>query len=336
MRKLVLLFTLALALPTSVFSQISITDGRHTLEISGGIYGYYNYRFYPSDPKNYKKDNFSLRNAYIEFEGRIGRNIEYELQYNFAKTSLDDPENPPLMNAYGKYKGFKAADVTFGYTKVPYSRSSLVPFQYMPFIQRPTISKGDIYSRRDMGVMLSKSLMNQQLNYYFGIFTGLGEAFNSAIYGGDNDNSGKPEFIARVDYSWPSRFRYREIDVNHSAIPMFSLGVNGRYSNKQNAFVGDYSIKTVDGKRAAYGGDFSFQYRGFSLQAEGHQIVVTPRDPSTLIYSDKDPNTGQPVPQNWIGKETSFMAGGFLVSANYYSKALRSVFAVRYDRFNAK
>ena len=333
MRIFLLALLASLCIHPSAKAQLLLTDGRNTLEISGGLYTYYNYRFYPEKATDQKKNNFAVRNAYIDFEGRIGKNIEYDLKYNFAKVGQDDAENPPLMSANMLYKGLKVVDIRVGYGKLMYGRSSIVAFQYSPFIQRSVFGKGDIYSRRDAGVNLEKTLFNQRINLYAGAYTGLGEAFNSLA--GDNDPSGNPEFVGRVDYSYPCRYRYREIDNIHVPIPMVSVGINGRYADKRREFVGDYSMKTINGKKRAVGADISFQYKGFSAQAEVHSISVTPRLRNSLSYTNADPKTGVATTQNWAPTEDHYTAGGYMVQANYHSKVLKSVFSVRYDNFNA-
>jgi len=90
-------------------------------------------------------------------------------------SNIIDGENPGLMDAYVKYKGLKFIDIQVGYGKTPYSRNSLVPFFLSPYWQRAQITRGDIFSRRDIGVTLSQSFWKQRINVYGGIYNGIGE-----------------------------------------------------------------------------------------------------------------------------------------------------------------
>jgi hypothetical protein len=332
---LTMLTLLSIGTTSPLNAQVSFTDGRNSLELGGAIFTYYNYRFYPSERVNRDKNNFTLRNAQLAIEGRIGRSAEFQVDYNFAKVGLEDAENPALMDANFTYKT-KPVNFQVGYMKVPYSRSSLTPYQHMPFIQRSIVGKGDIYSRRDVGLMLTKTLINQQLNLYAGVFSGLGEGVVSNNFGGDNDPSGNPEFIARADFAFPSRLRYREFDLVHVPVPQFAIGVNARTANKINnsSQALDYQLKYVDGSKTAGGFDLAFQYQGLTAQLEAHQIWVRPRNAATMIYTAEDPQTGQNVVRNWVGRERTYLAAGYVAQISYHLRPARSVFAIRYDGFN--
>ena len=134
-------------------AQLTITNGNHTLEISGGVSGYYNARNLKSDEFDRSKDRFRLRDAQLQVEGRIGKIYEYDLQVDFADiasnsvSTAPDPENPGLMEAKIKYKGLGFMDVEFGYGKLYYSRSTLVPFSQSAFWQRAYLVSGKLFSQ---------------------------------------------------------------------------------------------------------------------------------------------------------------------------------------------
>jgi len=313
-----------------VQAQISFTNGHHSLEISGAISTYYNQRILKPGEENKRKDRFRLRDAQIQIEGRIKNNFEYEFQIDFADLALGslDPENPGIMDGYIEYKGLKAFDIRVGYGKVPYSRTSLVPFFYSPYWQRAEMLRGDIFARRDIGVMLGKTICRQLINLQAGVYTGIGEV----ALRGDNDPSGKPEFIGRAEFAYPSRYRYRDIDTRVSPIPMFVIGANGRFTEKflpagtffpQQA-TGEYGIKVIDGKRLAYGLDAAFQYKGFSAQYEIHQMRATPQNPNSILL------------QGLSSARTGgyFLMGGYLAQLNYFSKPLQTIFSVRYEEMD--
>jgi len=270
----------------------------------------------------------------LQLEGRIGNIWEYEVQVDFADMSANnnngtpDPENPGLMDAYVIYKGLGFMDIQAGYGKLYYSRNSMVPFGYSPYWQRADLTRGDIFSSRDVGVTLMKSFWNQRINAYAGIYTGLGEL----SLNGDNDASGQPEYAGRIDFSYPSRYRYREIDDRITPIPMFSFGINGRYANKAipdgevlppNAS-GEYGLKVIDGRKYIYGFDAAFQYMGFSGQFEMHQIKGEPKSPT------------DPLLHNLTADQTGgyFLAGGYVAQVNYFAKSIRTIFSARYEELD--
>ena len=315
----------------SIYAQITLTNGDHTIEINGAISTYYNHRFLKEGELNRRKNRFNLRDAQLQIEGRYKRDIEYELQVDFsdlgqAATGLIDPENPGIMDAFVRYKGLKVVDITFGYTKLPYSRSSLVPFIYTPYWQRAEIVRGDIFSRRDVGVSLGKTFWRQRINIVGGVYTGLGEL----SLRGDNDPSGNLEYVGRAEFAYPSRFRYRDIDDRITPVPMVAVGVNGRYTDKRQPVPnrtlpsgagGEYGIKVIDGIKYVYGFDMALQWMGFSAQYEFHFFRATPRDSNNFMLLG--------LPKWQTGG--FFQGGGLYGQLNYFSKPLKSIFSARYE-----
>jgi hypothetical protein len=314
----------------SAKAQLTISNGNHSMEISGAISTYYNYRVLKPGEDRRNKDRYRLRDAQIQIEGRISNTYEYELQVDFADlaTAGADPENPGIMDGYITYKGLKFMNITFGYGKVPYSRASLVPFVYSPYWQRAEFLRGDFFARRDIGITLSKSMWKQRINVFAGSYTGIGEVGLL----GDNDRSGALEYIGRVEFAYPSRYRYQDIDTRHVPLPMFVIGANGRYANRQlpqgavfpTNTQGEYLIKVINGEKLAYGLDASFMYQGFSAQFEIHQMKMTPQSPTDGQL--------QGYPLNFTGGY--FMAGGYVIQANYFSKKLKSIFSGRFEEYD--
>jgi hypothetical protein len=317
-----------------IFAQLTITNGVHNMEITGAISGYYNYRVLKPDATNQdlNKNRFRLRDAQIQIDGRVGRTWEYELQFDIADMasgqSMIDGENPGLMDAYVIYKGIKYFDIQAGFGKTPYSRNSLVPFVFSPYWQRAQIVRGDIFTRRDIGITLSQSFWKQRINVYGGVYNGLGEI----SLRGDNDATGSVEYIARADVAYPARFRYREVDDRHVPIPMFQVGVNGRYTKRNlpeggtfPAFSGgEYGLRVLDGERYVYGLDAAFMYKGWSGTFEIHQYRGQPRLESHPLLQ------GLPVEQT----NRYFLAGGWVSQLNYFWKSGKTILSVRYEQLD--
>jgi Phosphate-selective porin O and P len=312
-----LLLSTAVLVAGPARAQLSLTNGQHTLDISGLVTGFYNQRFYKPGEDNFKKNRFGLRDAQLNLEGRIGTRYEYRLQVDFADiaSTTPDPENPPILDANFTYKIPRGVDVTVGFGKVPYSRASLVPFTYSPYFQRAELVRGGIFGRRDMGVTLRRSLWQQRINLAAGAYTGLAE---SSLSTGDNDRRGNPEIVGRADLAWPARYRYRDIDVDHVPIPMLAIGLNARYADKAQTTGADYQLTTIDGRRTAAGFDVSAQWQGVSAQFEAHRLRAEPRD-LTRLY-------GQPT--------SYFQAGGYVAQLNYYFKPARLILSGRYENWN--
>lgn len=327
------LYIAFLLIGISSYGQISISNGDHIIEISGSTSTYYNQRILKETSNNHNKDRFKLRDAQIQIEGRIKDIWAYELQVDFADIAANDtgeidPENPGLMDAYVEYKGLDWFDIKLGYSKVPYSRSSMTPFGFTPYWQRAEMVRGSMFNRRDVGITLSKGFWKQRVNIAAGVYTGLGEI----SLNGDNDASGNPEFIGRAEVAYPSRFRHREIDDRHTPIPMFVFGLNGRYTNKKlpegrtfpEGAQGEYNMKVIDGKKYAYGFDLAFQYMGFSGQFELHQIKGEPQKQNDPLY------LGLPLEQT----EGYFLAGGYVAQLNYFIKDWKTIISARFEELD--
>jgi hypothetical protein len=333
MRNVILCAAALLVSAGSLMAQLTISNGAHNMEISGGISWYYNHRIMKEGETNLRKNSHRLRDAQVQIEGRYRDLIEYELQIDFADlaataTGPIDGENPGLMDSYITFKHLRFVDIRVGYGKTPYSRSSQVPFIYTPYWQRVEMVRGDIFPRRDVGVTLISSFWKQRITIQAGAYNGIGEI----SLRGDNDPSGSPEFVGRVDFAYPSRYRYRDIDDRVSPVPMFNLGVNARYTDRQipqgstllPASVGEYNIRVVDGTKTGYGFDVSAQYMGFSAQFEMHQFVIEPQNPNSFLF--------QGLPAEF--HEGFVRAGGYYGQLNYFSRELKSIFSARYEALN--
>ena len=330
MNTIKLLFVFVFVVFSSIQAQLTLGNGEHVMEITGAVSTYYNQRILKPDNNNKNKDRFRLRDAQLQLEGRVKNNIEYELQVDFVDLASFasgeiDPENPGLMDAFVIYKGFPLFDIQMGYGKLYYGRSSLVPFSYSPYWQRAQIVRGDMFSRRDVGLTLMQDFWRQRINVYAGVYTGLGEI----TLRGDNDATGQPEVVGRVDIAYPSRYRYRDIDDKITPIPMFQLGLNGRYFNKPlpegrtfpSFSEGRYDLKVVNGQRTAYGLDASMQYMGFSAQFEIHQMLINPANDNSGLY------------QGFTAEEAEgyVLAGGWVAQAHYFYKPWNLIVSGRYE-----
>ena len=72
-------------------AQVTIGNGENSLEISGVLSTYYNYRILENGVNEKDKNRFNLRDAQIQLEGREGKNWEYKLQIDFADITQSHP-----------------------------------------------------------------------------------------------------------------------------------------------------------------------------------------------------------------------------------------------------
>lgn len=316
MQKYILCFFLLFAQLYS-YAQFSLSKGNDNFQISLRSCTFYNYRFYETDETNLKKNRFRLRDMQVEFKSKFGNQWKIVLQADladFASGSTQDEDNG-LMEAHVTYLPFNnGPEVKFGFDKLPYSRSSMTSLYSTPFFSRSEVASGDFFARRDVGLTLTQGFKNDRIIFYGGAYTGLGEASLK----GDNDASGNLEYLGRVELSYPTKFRYNDIDDKISQRPMFSVGANARYAEKKTDSGVDYVIKTVNGKKKVMGVDFAFQWKGFSFLYEIHKAHLIPNDTMRVA------NSGA----NYIN------AGGYLCQLVYKYKPWHSVVGVRYDEIN--
>jgi hypothetical protein len=330
-RNLSLFFTLFFMLGfTAVYSQSTLGNGVHQLEISGSIATYYNYRELKPGEVDKDKNRFRLRDAQIQLEGRKGLNWEYEFQFDLADiaSGVFDPENPGLMDAYITYKGLKFIDIKVGYSKLAYSRSSITPIVYSAFWQRAEFLRGDLFSRRDVGITVNSSQFKDKLNIIAGIYNGIGEQSLQ----GDNDRSGALEYLGRIELGSPKVSRYRDFDDRNLAKPQIMIGAGARYTERNlpqgtffpNGAEGEYALKVVDGEKLSFNADAGFIWKGFSGQIEYHRIKVTPSDTNSFLLRSL-PNS----------QTNGYVLSTALVSQiNYFNSHLHSGISFRYEDYN--
>jgi hypothetical protein len=305
------------------------------MELSGVLSSYYNYRILDknmatnhisnniNNPLDYKKNSFELGTARINIQGLYGRKYEYRAQFDIAQLGYTNNtgEFPAILDAYGVYKPAQNTRITFGYQKLPYSANSMASYQTQPYWQRAEVTRGYIFSRRDVGITIKQSFLGERINLYGGIYSGMGEYILTSVTNGDNDPGGKPEVVARIDFS-TIKHNYNDIyDTRYCNTPLINVGFNGRYSEKSVSLAGiaDYDLKIISGYKTIYGADAAFMYKGFSAQFEIHQMMVTPTGADTVRLQGK--------------ATTFFRAGGLFGQLNYFNRKLKSGVYARYDNF---
>jgi len=318
-----------------------ISSGSNVVKIGTIVSSYLDFRDYPTGTtRDLTKNTFKAKDARIDITGKSGEDYEYHLQLDFAGWgSTYAPDAQPLDDANFTYKGFrKLFNINFGYGKVPYSLNSLVEHYQSAYWERPQVSKGDFFSRRDLGIRLDRSFWNERIRASAGMYTGVGEV----VLGGTNDPSGGFEYIGRVEFSYPEGHHHEEIiDTKGLTTPNISIGLNGRYSKRNlpagtsflagetggllNSKDSALDYKVVNGEKYILGMDVSILYRGFSAQFETHTLKGTPQNANDPLLMGLPTS----VTNNY------FKAGGWYSTLNYFIKPAKTILSVRYDELNA-
>ena len=192
--------TLLILVPfiTNAQEPFKLSNGDNVLEIGGIVSSYINLRTYENGitPK-LKNNTFKLKDARLDLNGKFGKDFDYHLQMDFGSMeAVYDPAMTPLNDAHITYKGLKKVfNIRFGYGKLPYSMNSFVDHEWTPFWERPMVTKGDFFSRRDIGIRLDRSFWNDRIKSFVGMYSGTGELAMTGV----NDPSGDFEYIGRIE-----------------------------------------------------------------------------------------------------------------------------------------
>ena len=341
--------------PGISFAQHTFTNGANTLEISGYLIAFYQYRMpNPATPPSSDLHNstFQLDDARFNLKGYAHGRIKYEIEMNFvdimtiAFGGTAAIKHLPLTEANVSYIN-PYVNVKVGYFKVPFSSSSLVDKVPSPFMQRTLIADGDYFTRRDAGILLSHDFWHQRVSVTAGVISGMGEA----IILGKGDPNGMPEEVARIQLS-NAHYRDEEFDTRNLSKPLFRIVADFRYSNKTQymgtglpltdktdlANHGNFDttapwanqpVRNINGQKYSYGIEAAFMWHGFSAQFERNVGIMKPHEYLTdattkdnlYAYLQHKFNTNY------------FKNGGYLIQANYFNRKLWSGVAVRYTEF---
>ena len=335
--------TLLLLSPVFSFAQHTFTNGSNTLEISGYLITYYQYRkpIVATTSSDLHKSTFQLDDARLNIKGFAHGRFKYEVEINYidimtiAFGGTAELKHIPLTEANVTYVN-PYVNIRAGYLKVPFSSSSINDKVPSPFLQRTLIADGDYFSRRDAGILLSHDFLHQRIGLTAGIISGMGEA----IVLGAGDPNGMPEMVGRLTLS-NAHYRDEEIDFRNLSKPLFRVVIDARYSNKTQ-YMGTNvpmtqidttnpwaNVRNVNGQKYSYGLEADFMWHGFSFQFERnvgimkiHQLASDGTNDKLYTLLTKSYNTNY------------FKNGGYLLQANYYNRKLWSAFAVRYSDFN--
>ena len=323
-------------------SAFTLSSDNNILQIAGRTSAYYEQRTLKSGVTNMSHNGWGLKDADLDFFGKTANKFSYEFQISVvdiitAAATRNDPSgngnpgNPGFKAAYLQYNGWPV-HIKFGYDKLPYSQGSISDVYATPMWSHANLFGGDLFSRRDFGLTLNSTVLQNKINLFAGAYSGMGENFFE--YG--NDPSGRMEFVGRAEFCYPGKMKYHIIDEENSPVPQFRVAVNARYTDKTQPAghsiytdepdaPGMYGLRVIDGKRLAYGGDAIIKYKGISATFEAHILQLQPQNTSDQLF--------EATPNSFNNGKVN--AGGFATGLNYNFEKIRSVFSVQYEDFNA-
>lgn len=287
-------------------AQTTFVKGSNVLELSGILNTYYSFIDHQGTSNNF---GFDFRDARFILAGESGRRLKFQLMVDFSDLNAIDTTDGFVKDAYVNLDLPSKFDIFFGYQRVPFGRISNISIFTTVFNDRPTISSGALYYRRNLGVVLKKKLLTDRLNIFAGIFNARNQNRLSEI------QINGLTYAIRIDYSTASTIQNEELDIRHSPIPVFSIGLNAMHSDHNQNLEFELFPLEIEGRKWITAIDMALFYQGFSFQFE-----------ATKAWAKNDQNIG-------IGFSNDFKSTGYHFSANYYFKKLRSVLGSRYEAF---
>lgn len=138
-----------------------------------------------ADSRTVAGDRFYLRRARIGVKGSFAEQFDFTLQADLGSNSLGavSGNRAQATDAFIVWTKYDAANLTFGQFKTPYGYDQLLSDTKVITIERPLPSDSLTLSRQ-LGAMVSGSVLDKKLSYAAGLFNGSG--VNTST--NDNDN----------------------------------------------------------------------------------------------------------------------------------------------------
>lgn len=239
------------------------------------------------------EQELTARRARIYLQGHIYKKwIEYYFHVAFAGQDYDR-DNPTLSQLYDVYlqlTRFRDLNVRIGQQLVPFNRERVISSQNAVLVDR-SIVNAELNLDRDLGIKLfSNDLFGLKHRLGYEIFIGMGNGRNPPGFG----NMGLL-YAFRLQINPMGKFEdYTEGDVEHTAAPKLSIGLNYAYNMdavRARSTVGPfYEVGDFDYQHAA--ADAIFKFRGFSIFSEfvlrhARRNVFQAFDPSGMLITER-------------------------------------------------
>lgn len=194
-------------------------------------------------------NDFFIRRARLKFEGNLfSEDLEYEIEFDMGTPDPGDPQFD-LKDFYLDYRLAESLRVKLGQFKTPFGFQELTSSKKQQLVDRSLASE-EFVPGRDLGVMLWGPYEGAPIEYSLGAFNGSGD---------NNLNANRDAlYAARIAFSPLGRYKEPESDLEASASPRLTFGLEGFYNRDD----------TADDDIFASGIFAGFKQSGFSLRGE--------------------------------------------------------------------
>ncbi|MEL7124318.1 MAG: porin [Bacteroidota bacterium] len=292
---------------TYAITQTTFSSGNHVLEMTGIINTYLSYF-----DRNAEEDQFGfeLRDVRFLLSGEHYPAFKYQIMVDFADLGSSDSLENFLQDAYVNIDLPSKFDLFVGFQRMPFGRNSNVSTFSSVFHERPFISGGSLYYRRNLGLVVRKKFMDDLINLHVGLFNG-GNSLRLR-----DSKSNTMSFVFRTDLSFPTKILYEEVDVRLTPVPLFSIGLNTMFTQHEREVEQNFFPIEIDGQKWISAIDLAFFFQGFSFQLEATQSWANRNNSATQDLAD------------------AFESYGLHFSTNYFFKNINSLLSFRYEIFN--
>lgn len=280
---------------------IESSDKQHSIKLRGLL---------QADARNYFGDDdpainneYLLRRVRPRFQGTVFNIFDFDINTDFA------PQAANVQDAFVNARFKPWFQVQGGKFKVPVSLERIQSGADIRFTERSYVSDS-IAPNRDIGFQIHGNVLNEKLNYAFGVFDG---QFDGQSNGSNRDNaanSNGKEFAARL-FATPFK-------GSGNALDGFGAGVSFTRANSQDEFVADsyrspgqrsffaYNAATVtDGNKTRISPQAYYYYGPFGLLGE---YIRSSTDVARGANSAKLDNEAWQIAGSWVitGEDNGF------------------------------
>lgn len=276
-------------------------DKKHSIKLRGLIQADARNYFGDDDPA--VSNEYLLRRVRPRFQGTLFSIFDFDINADFAPSSAN------VQDAFVNARFQPWLQVQGGKFKVPVSLERLQSGADIRFTERSYVSDS-IAPNRDIGFQLHGNVLDQKLNYAFGVFDGQFDGQSNSSNRDNAANSNGKEFAARL-FATPFK-------GNGNALDGLGFGVSFTRANSQDEFVADsyrspgqrgffaYNAATVtDGNKTRISPQ-AYYYNGpFGLLGE---YIRSSTDVTRGARSAKLDNDAWQIAGSWVitGEENSF------------------------------
>jgi phosphate-selective porin OprO/OprP len=289
--------------------KVSLKDGVHFKSADGNfdiILGGYvgiQYRVVddrPNDNVRTSPNTWYIRQARPELSGFIYKDFDFRVQMDFPTGPA--ATDGTLQDCYAGWRYFPEFSLRVGQFKEPFGQEQTTPDRFLDFNER---SEGDRFTpSRDIGIEAYGTLGGGVMTYELGWFNGSGRAVLDTNNGKEGAGRVRVQPFALSEDT--SLFKYLRLGVagtlsSNQNAPATAFNSNSSYLNINYLTTNAPATTVLDGTRARWGGEFTWNYGPLGLRGEAWRRVDEV-DTATLV-NKKIRTTA------WTGEATWLITG---------------------------